>query len=378
MGSPKYIAGIGNPNGDILFLGDFPGKEDEESGEPFVGKAGGLLDSILEPLGLNRGTSWFTNVYHHRPPDNKLSRWSELNVGTYEDQLKIMWNEINHVNPKVIVALSNTALKATTQHSGIHKWRGSVLPSIIGHQFKIIPTYHTADILWLRDPEDQETYEYWQKYVIQLDIQKALKHSLYSGYKPTDRILQIARSSLDVYKYLNTYRDAEYSSIDIETFNSCPICIGIAMSTTHGISIPLVNRWKFGRDKEWVRVCDIPHTDLAHVWKLVAEHLYNPKYKKIGQNFKFDQEKLHSLGFYVSNFFLDTMLLGHTLTPEFPKNLGFLGSIYTDEPYHKDEGKLFNPRKDNIDDYLRYNAKDAMLTLEVALNQLKELEEHVS
>ena len=76
-------------------------------------------------------------------------------------------------------------------------------------------------------------------------------------------------------------------------------------------------------------------------------------------------------GFYLNNYYLDIALAGHTLYPEFPRNLGFWTSIYTKEPFYKDEGKDFDPRHDDLEDYLIYNAKDSSVTLEIAKEMIK-------
>jgi len=361
----RYVAGIGNPNAKILVLGEAPGADEDEQGLPFVGRSGQLLDTLFEAVGLDRGSVWLTNVYHYRPPDNDTSRWNELNLGPKEKQFEITWNEIKGVDPNVILAVGGTALEFASGLKGITKWRGSVLPCSDGVH-KVVSTYHPAHIL---NPRGGEVYEYWQKYVVQLDMQKAIKHSLYKEYIKPHHVLQIARSSLDVYNYFKSYSTMPYSAIDIEVFKSNPICIGIAQSKLHAISIPLVQSWN------GIQVSSIPHSDLANIWKMVSQHLASTRYKKIGQNFKFDQERLEALGFVVNNFYADTMLLAHTIQPEFPKSLAFLCSIYTDQPYYKDEGKTFNPKRDPIEKLLSYNAMDAAITLEVFEGQMKDLTE---
>lgn len=363
----RYVAGEGNPNAKILILGEAPGQDENLSGHPFVGKAGQLLDTLLDGAGVNRSECWVTNVYHHQPPDNDVSRWDEMGLGSKEKQFQITSKEIECVDPNVILSLGGTAMEFATGHKGITKWRGSVLPAL-DEIHKVVPTFHPAHILHQRGGE---TYEYWQKYVIQLDMEKAKKQSLFKDYKRPHRVIQIAKSSLDVYNYFRQYSTMPYMSLDIEVFRSNPFCLGIAMSKQHAISVPLIQRWND------IEVCSIPHGDLANIWKMVAQYLANPRYKKIGQNFKFDQERLEAMGFFVENFYADTMLLAHTIQPEFPKSLAFLCSIYTDEPYYKDEGKTFNPKRDRIDKILNYNAMDAAVTLEVFEGQLKDLAEAV-
>ena len=84
----------------------------------------------------------------------------------------------------------------------------------------------------------------------------------------------------------------------------------------------------------------IPPHELVQMWQFCAEILDSPKYQLVGQNFKFDDQKLRSpCDFRPANIYADTMLMAHTLYPEFPLGLAFLASIWTEEPYYKTEGE---------------------------------------
>ena len=81
---------------------------------------------------------------------------------------------------------------------------------------------------------------------------------------------------------------------------------------------------------------------------------------------------LRLCGIRIRNFYCDTSLLAHSLHPEFPKSLAFTTSVYTREPFYKDEGKEFNPKRDKIERYLHYNARDAAVTFEVFDEMMKD------
>jgi len=108
--------------------------------------------------------------------------------------------------------------------------------------------------------------------------------------------------------------------------------------------------------------------------ELVAKLLASP-IPKVNQNIKYDWKIMERWGFHVQNVVGHTMLGASTLYCEFPKNLGFLTSIYTDLPYFKDEGKEFDPDKGKRDRYYLYNAKDSLATSQIHTKQLVEFGE---
>jgi DNA polymerase-1 len=109
---------------------------------------------------------------------------------------------------------------------------------------------------------------------------------------------------------------------------------------------------------------------LYQILKLLASPI-----RKVNQNIKFDWRKLQRLGFQVLNVSGDTMLAAACLYCEFPKNLGFLTSLYTDIPYFKDEGKEFDPSKYKREQLYLYNAKDCLATHQIYTQQQKEIDE---
>jgi hypothetical protein len=116
----------------------------------------------------------------------------------------------------------------------------------------------------------------------------------------------------------------------------------------------------------WQNLEGISRHELSHIWAILALFFARPDIKVIGQNFKFDHGKLQDIcGFYIANVYCDIMMLAHSLHCEFEKSQAFLASLYTEEPYYKDEGREFNWKKDKVDRLLLYNAKDAVVAFEI-------------
>jgi uracil-DNA glycosylase family 4 len=136
----KFVYGVGNPHADIMFVGEAPGRDEDLKGEPFVGRAGKLLDKILEAMGLTRQDVYIANILKCRPPDNRDPQPDEMN--TCMPYLK---EQIRLIKPKFICALGRIAahgLLDTTAPLG--KLRGQ------WHRFEGIPlivTYHPAALL---------------------------------------------------------------------------------------------------------------------------------------------------------------------------------------------------------------------------------------
>lgn len=365
----NYVPGSGNPEAKIIIVGEAPGAQEDALGLPFVGPSGEMLNEMLGFSGTSRKEVYVTNVFKYRPPNNDLSRIGEvLSKEEQAESVERLWREIELRNPNVIIALGSVALSTLTGQKGLRNRRGSVLRSL-KHNKKVIPTYHPATLL----PGTPTMMPYSYRAFIQLDLIRAVKQSARPDFEGTNRNLLIARSSLDVYNFIHRaeldYGDDLAFASDIETYHSIPTCISLAPSPTLSMSIPLVNM-------KGIDSFVIENHDMQEVWRIVAKVLDNPRIKKIGHNFKFDQERLlNTCLMTLRGFHADTMLMGHTLYPEFPRALYFYTSIYTSEPYYKEEYKEFNPKKDPITQILRYNARDSAVTFEVWRGMERDLDQ---
>jgi len=145
LGRRQVVFGTGNPNADLMFVGEAPGADEDRLGEPFVGRAGQLLTKIIEAIGLARADVYIANVIKCRPPGNRNPEPDE--VATCEP---FLFDQIDLIRPKVIVALGTFAAHALLgTDAPISRLRGRV------HDFrggsKLIPTFHPAFLL--RSPD---------------------------------------------------------------------------------------------------------------------------------------------------------------------------------------------------------------------------------
>lgn len=145
-GRANLVFGVGNPNAELVFVGEGPGKDEDLQGEPFVGAAGQLLTRIIEAMGFKRSDVYICNVVKCRPPENRTPQGDEM------DTCKpFLLKQLDIINPRVIVALGNVAVKALLEtNDGISSLRGRF------HDFrgvKLMPTFHPAYLL--RNPNDK-------------------------------------------------------------------------------------------------------------------------------------------------------------------------------------------------------------------------------
>jgi len=136
----QVVFGVGNPDADLMFIGEAPGLHEDRQGEPFVGAAGQLLTRMLAEIGMAREQVYIANVLKCRPPGNRDPQEDEIETCT-----PWLVEQISTIQPAVIVTLGNFATKYVLQtQRGITKMRGSVYR---WHGRKVIPTFHPAAIL---------------------------------------------------------------------------------------------------------------------------------------------------------------------------------------------------------------------------------------
>lgn len=154
-GRTKIVHTTGNFQADLLFIGEAPGANEDAEGKPFVGRAGQLLNKIIEAIGLKREDVLVGNVNRCRPPGNRTPTLPEA-----ETCKPFLLREIAVVRPKVVVVLGNTATQNLLNTKiGITKLRGE-FQDYFG--IKVMPTFHPAYLL--RDPsKKRETWEDMKK-----------------------------------------------------------------------------------------------------------------------------------------------------------------------------------------------------------------------
>ena len=144
----NLVFGVGNPRARVMFVGEGPGRNEDEQGEPFVGAAGQKLNSILAEAGLTREEIYIANVIKCRPPGNRNPKPEEIEACSpfLREQIRSIW-------PDVIVCLGNFATQFVMRtEKGVTKLRGQMYQ--VGH-FQVIPTFHPAATIyhpeWLDD-----------------------------------------------------------------------------------------------------------------------------------------------------------------------------------------------------------------------------------
>ncbi len=352
---PTYVKGYGPSTADLMVVGEAPGKAEEEQGIAFVGLSGNILRGVARDAGFSLEQAYLTNVVKIRPPENKIRRLRELGKSV-EDFLPQLWEEIKEINPKCILAVGETALNALVGVKGITKYRGSILANCRSVLPKVVPTLHPASLLHQTTSGGPKSWK--ELSYIRFDVARAVEQSKFREIVRPERTLIVAHNSLDLVRFLDRHVKESIVSIDVETYKTMPQCIAFAFSKHEALSVPLLNTLSATNPE------GIPPFDQAYVWKLVAEFLHDTRIKVIGQNLKFDERICEKAGLKMHDIYFDTMLGWKTAYPEFPGALEFIASVVTKEPYWKDEGSEYNPKKHKLSRLLLYNAKDAAVTFE--------------
>jgi uracil-DNA glycosylase len=170
QGRKQIVFGVGNPQADLMFIGEAPGADEDQQGEPFVGRAGQLLNNMIKAMGLRREDVYIANIIKCRPPGNRTPEREEC-----ETCSPFLMRQIAAIKPKVIVALGAVAAKTLLAiNASMSELRGrwyDFKPSGVRSNdpswtsAKLAVTYHPAFLL--RDPRQKK--EAWK------DLQMAMK-----------------------------------------------------------------------------------------------------------------------------------------------------------------------------------------------------------
>ena len=151
-GRTKAVFGSGNADSDLLFIGEAPGAEEDRQGLPFVGRAGQLLNELLEGIGMKREDVFIANILKSRPPGNRDPQPEEI-----EACWPYLERQIQLIEPRVIATLGNFATKKLTgSQVGITRVRGTPqVHELAGRTVFVFPLLHPAAAL--RTPAMAET-----------------------------------------------------------------------------------------------------------------------------------------------------------------------------------------------------------------------------
>ena len=148
----KLVVGAGNANADLMFVGEAPGAEEDRQGLPFVGRAGQLLNQMLEGIGLSREDVFIANVLKSRPPGNRDPQPLEIDACR-----PYLFEQVRLIEPKVLCTLGNFATKLLSGNpAGITRVRGTPqVHELGGRAVFLLPLFHPAAAL--RTPAVKET-----------------------------------------------------------------------------------------------------------------------------------------------------------------------------------------------------------------------------
>lgn len=153
----RFVPAVGPEDAEVMVVGEAPGANEVEEGEPFVGRAGEKMDDILRDIGVERSELYITNLVKIRPPDNRDPKKDEIEAWN-----PLLEKEIENVNPEVIVTLGNFASrKLLNTDKGISSIHGRLFSR---EARKIMPVYHPAATLYDRSKTPE----------LEKDLRKAL------------------------------------------------------------------------------------------------------------------------------------------------------------------------------------------------------------
>ena len=146
QGRKQIVFGVGNPRTELMFIGEAPGADEDQQGEPFVGRAGQLLNNMIKAMGLRREDIYIANIIKCRPPGNRTPERDEC-----ETCSPFLMRQIEAIHPKVIVALGAVAAKTLLAIN-------APMSELRGHWYdfrgtRLAVTYHPAFLL--RDPRQK-------------------------------------------------------------------------------------------------------------------------------------------------------------------------------------------------------------------------------
>lgn len=368
----------------ICAIGQAPGEEEDNAPDqgPFIGSAGMFMTRVMRQVGVIRSELLLNNVFSQRPPKNDVGYFFEDSI--YHGMKKNMntrltWEGREHVEvlrhwleglrprPNLLVALGREAMLILTGKKRIWKWRGSVLPCTLVEGYKVYCTFHPSGVLRLLN-EPRERLQGEKKQMANNALPLFLRDWERIKYQGEFPELRYPKRSFDtdlsydelIEKLSWLIREEKDSAVDIETLYGPegPIlwCIGFAPSPAYAFTVPFIRKGNFA----W------PIQREAQLLDLISQY-FLCKAKKIFQFGNYDMSVLGRLyGLRVAKgTYEDTCWAHHTSFPQIKKSLEILNSIYTWEPYFKDEGKVNYGKRSGDAAEFTYNSKDCCTTKEI-------------
>lgn len=340
----------------LALVGESLGTEEDISGLYFHGAAGKLLDRLLAGAGLLRSILHITNVVKVQPPGNKVHRLHELGPGpdgflsalTRESFIPYLQEELAAVKPKFIIAVGHHAMEVLTGLTQITRRRGSIATSL--PEYGSVPVGITLHPSYLQRGQ-MHLFPYVRH---DLKMFGEIAFNARPSMVPYERVID--PSMTEIVDYLHDiYMNSTHTAFDIETVAKQYItCVGFSNSPISAITIPF--RYK-GLKNRWSKA------ELVYILGLIREVYHKPGLVKIAQTMRFDMHHLLPLLGLPREPWFDTYTAHHLIHPDARHDLGFIMSVYTDMPYHKDDFKDWEFKELPHDTILwQYNADDCIGT----------------
>lgn len=350
--SHKYVAGGGAISPKLVVLLPAPTYKDTEVGKLLSDSR--EFDSVLRDAKIPKEAIWITSVSKYYVPENVGKKKIPFHIRAQQHKVNIdeqvddLRKELNSLNPNCILALGAGSLWAVSGKTNITNFRGSIMLS--GFGYKYVPSYNPSQLSW-NSESAVEFKGYYNRAIMVHDFKRAWKQAQSKAYNPPSRHLEICKSIQDAYRFFEHYASFIKAAADIEAGGHfLPACISFAFNKHHGMTFPLWNR---------NGMSNMTDPEISRLWYMIAQVLYEKEIT--GQNFNYDRDKILRLGFKVRKLRSDIMLKGFAINPELPKNLPFNQSLYTEEPFYKDEGMY----EGSITDLFTGCARDSCVTYEI-------------
>ncbi len=297
----------------IAFVGEAPSTEETIYGRPFVGPAGKVFNALLRQANLDRDEYLITNAFDEQAPDNDLDA-----AGWFKDEGRVAENvarlteELDRVQPNVIVPMGGTALWMFNGQRMISKFRGSVSKADrLRAGAKLVPTYHPSAI-----------QKDWRLLVLGVqDFVKAAAEAEIGPHVTYPKLELLIEPNLpDIMAFAEECKASPKLSVDIETGWGQIRSIAFAPTEARAMSIPFIDLRKPNK-------CYWPSARAElEVWKIVKDICESPN-PKLGQNFMYDIAWLFEKhGVAVRNYRYDTRLRHKVMYPELPADLANMGA----------------------------------------------------
>jgi len=349
----------GDPNSKVWLVGEALGPEEKYNNKPFVGHSGQELHKMLGEVGIIYNDCYACNVLDDVPPKGKIENCfykakeaATFKVGKVDGRYpnaavllgrNTLREAVGLYRPNLVIALGGTPLWALCGENGITKWRSSILEGV--HKVKVIPTFNPAAVL-----------RQWKwRYLVVQDLRRALHEAPFPEIRYPSREYILSPIFDQTMDFLLSIKDQKIIA-DTETWGRQIDCIGIAKSKNEVICIPF-NSFKTPDTNYWTLEDEV--TIVKTLRKVMKEN------GVVWQNCLYDmQYTMHDWGF-IPNTTDDIMLMHHVCFSELPNSLQMIASLHCYYyRFWKDEGKKWNPIRDDVNQRWKYNCDDCAYTFE--------------